>query len=243
MVTGPGARVGIAVFARFDSRRLPGKVLAEIAGRPMLGHVLARVRRVTPTLPVFLATSDRRVDDPVASFGNAEGVTVFRGAADDVAGRCLALVETARLDALVRISGDSPFIDPAVIEEGVGLFLDRWSCGDLPDLVSNVFPRRWPPGISVEVVARTALAALCRSTDDNAHREHVTSGFYAVPRDWRIFSFGTGEPPSGIRLTVDTEEELEQARFIAGRLPDPSGASYEEVLECAYEWYSRKTGG
>ena len=101
--------VGIIVFVRYDSRRLPGKALCGLGGRPLLGRVLDRARLVPGGHPIVVATSDRAVDEPVATFTRSENVEVFRGSADDVAARALACAEAFGFVSFARICGDSPF--------------------------------------------------------------------------------------------------------------------------------------
>ena len=124
---------GLAIFARLDSRRLPGKALMPIAGRPLLGHVIDRARRARRVDRVIVATTDRPVDDPIAAFADGEGVSVFRGDAADVLGRAVACARAFRLATLVRISGDSPFIDPGLIDHMLEVH-----AADRPDATTNM---------------------------------------------------------------------------------------------------------
>ena len=204
---------GIVVFARMSSARLPGKTLAAIAGRPMLGHVLERLRRVRGALPVVVATSEAPEDAAIADFAAANGVAVYRGALADVAGRALAAAARHGFDAFVRISGDSPFIDPALIARA----LDHHAA-QAPDMTSNVFPRSYPPGCSVEVIERAALARALPLMDDEEH-EHVTLHFYRHAKAWRIANLaGPAGRYDGVRLAVDTAADLVQARAVAAAL-------------------------
>lgn len=216
----------ILVFARMDSTRLPGKVLADLGGRPLLGRVLDRVRRVRQCERVVVATSDRAVDDIIADFAQEEGVGLFRGDAADVAGRALACCDTLGLDAFVRISGDSPFVPPELIDRAV-----ETARGDGADLVTNVFPRSFPAGASVEVIAVDALRrAYGRMSAEQ--REHLTTLFYAEPDDWHIVNFAAPTPGfADIRLTVDTAAELAVARALTAQLmPAPEVAAFGDVV-------------
>lgn len=216
----------VIVFARMDSVRLAGKVLADLCGRPLLGRVLDRVRKASEAMPVILATSDREIDDPVAAFAAHEGVTLFRGDCDDVAGRALACCDHVGIERFVRISGDSPFMPPELIDQVMAALPENGA-----DLLTNVFPRTWPAGASVEVITTDALKR-AHSNMSLKEREHVTSAFYSRPEDWRIVNLAA---PDGafddMRLTVDTGEELEIARAISARLgAHPERASLEEVV-------------
>jgi spore coat polysaccharide biosynthesis protein SpsF len=228
-----GPKLAILVFARLDSRRLPGKTMMPLAGRPILGRVIDRLRRVAGVLGIVVATSDRALDDPIADFARSEGVDVFRGALDDVAQRAHDCALSKGFEAIVRISADSPFIDPAVIAAVIA----RYRRGDV-DLATNVFPRSYPPGISVEVMATVALGRVLALTDDREDREHVTRYIYAHADRFRIGNVAVEDDRySGIGLTVDTPDDLARAAWIAGRLgADIANAGLDRVVALARVW-------
>jgi spore coat polysaccharide biosynthesis protein SpsF len=229
------AATAILVFARLDSRRLPGKTLLPLEGRPILGRVIDRLRRVVPPTDIIVATSDRPLDDPIDGFARAEGVAVFRGALDDVAQRAYDCATSCNLAALVRISADSPFIDPDVI----GAVMARFDRGDV-DLATNVHPRSFPPGVSVETLATAALGRMLAMTGDSDDREHVTRYIYAHPDLFRIANVAAPEGRyADVSLTVDTEADLAKARWIAGRLgSEMATADLDAVVSLAREWAS-----
>lgn len=214
-------RPGLVVFARADSRRLPGKVLRDIAGRPLLGRVLDRLRHTAGGHPVIVATSHRPVDDPVAVFARSEGVTVFRGAADDVLARARACAAAHDLDPLVRLSGDSPFLPADVIVRLLELF-----AAERPDIVTNVFPRSFPPGASVEALSRATLDRLDAEVTERSDREHVTPFVYRHADRFAIANLAAPDPSwAELRLTVDTEEEWRRADWIAAQLGRAASAA------------------
>jgi spore coat polysaccharide biosynthesis protein SpsF len=215
--------VGI-VAARLDSTRLPAKALREVAGRPLLGHVVGRARRIAGLDGLVLATTARAVDDPLADWAGREGLDCFRGDLEDVAGRFLACARRRGAEAFVRLNADSPFLDPALVDEGL-----RASGGDA-DLVSNLPGRSFPYGISVEVVRTSALErAHGRMTAEE--RVHVTAHFYAHPEEYRIVPMTCPDPSlRTARLVVDTEEDLRRFASVAARLADRvTEAGYREV--------------
>ena len=103
-------RTAVVIFARMDSSRLPGKMLADVAGKPLLYHVVKRAERSGEE--VMIATSFWPIDAPIASFAHSQGLRSFCAGAEDVLGRAFICGVGMHLDALIRISGDSPFIDP-----------------------------------------------------------------------------------------------------------------------------------
>ena len=143
----------IAVIqVRMSSNRLPGKAMRLVGGRALLGHVLDRVRRCQSLDGLSIATSTHADDDPVVAFAEAEGVMVHRGALHDVAGRLLEAGHAAGAEAIVRISADSPLIDPEIVDHAVSLFRR-----ERPDVVSNIVRRTFPKGQSVEVIRLATL--------------------------------------------------------------------------------------
>ena len=225
--------VGVIVTARMDSRRLPGKALLSVNGRPLLVRVLDRVRAVPGRPKIVLATSDRELDDPIAALAEDQCVAVFRGSAEDVAGRVLAAAEAHGFTRFVRVSGDSPFVDPEMIAE----FLVCQRALDA-DVVTNVMPRTLPPGASIEVVKTAAMRRLVESTRDADDREHVTRFFYRQPQHFHIENIaGRDRHYAALHLAVDTEEDLHRASWILRALGRRAAtAPLAEVADLARRW-------
>lgn len=202
------------IQARFSSVRLPGKMLMDLCGRPMLGRVVDRVSSARQIQRVVVATSSEASDDAIAAFCANEGVQCHRGSLDDVMERFRQVVRAESAEAFVRISGDSPLIDPAVIDLAVGYYRQA-DC----DLATNVYVRTFPKGQSVEVVRTAALDRLRERVSTPDHREHVTKAFYEDPRWFRIVSFTSGCDAGAVNLSVDTQEDFERARRLVSALP------------------------
>ncbi|MFQ5763789.1 MAG: cytidylyltransferase domain-containing protein [Rhodospirillales bacterium] len=224
---------GLVIFSRMDSRRLPGKALKPFAGRALLGHVLDRAFAAQAWGAVIVATSDRNTDDPIAKFAEAEGAQAFRGDADDVLGRALACAEAHGLSVVGRICGDSPFIDPALLDEFLRIHEDK-----RPDLTTNLQPRTFPAGMSFEVMGTETLRRLEGMTVDPEHREHVTGYIYAHPDQFRVHNVTSGlEHYEKTPLTVDSAEDLVQANWLAHRLREEGQLpTLDAVLALAREW-------
>lgn len=209
-----------------SSARLPGKVLKRLAGKPMLAWLLERMLLVETVPKVVVATSDREDDDGVASLAEAMNVLCFRGSVDDVLGRFLGAALQYRLDAVARVNGDSPFLDPGIVREAVQLFTES----DV-DIVTNVYPRSFPKGQSVEVIATAALQRAAQEASAE-EREHVTTHFYARPDDYRILNFAMPRPRPEIQMSVDTEADFAIAEAM---LHSMSRAPREYDLESLLE--------
>lgn len=225
--------VATVIFSRLDSKRLPGKALKPFAGRALLGHVIDRALAAKASDMVIVATSDRPTDDPIAAFAEREGARVFRGAALDVLGRALACAEAFGLSALGRVCGDSPFIDPALIDRMLAIHAANGA-----EVTTNLHPRTFPAGMSFEIIAVEALARLAELADDPAHREHMTQYIYENPGAFRIHNVTSGiEGSEKVPLTVDSADDLVQANWLVRRLRESGREmSLENVLELAREW-------
>jgi spore coat polysaccharide biosynthesis protein SpsF len=217
------------VAARQSSRRLPGKVLRPLRGRPMLSYTLERLASVTRIDEVVIATSDQPSDDMIEKFAETCGILCWRGSLDDVLGRLRDAAASRAADTVVRISGDSPLIDPAIVAAAVELYLD-----DPTDLITNVFPRSFPMGQSVEVLSRNALERLAAEADQAVDREHVTRYAYAHPHRFDIRNFSAARPRPDFQLSVDTLSDFERAAALIEAVGHISGfASVDHLVEVA----------
>jgi len=225
--------VGTVIFSRLDSQRLPGKALKPFAGRPLLGHVIDRALAAEQPTLVVVATTDRPTDDGLARFAEQQGAKVFRGAHLDVLGRALACAEAFRLTALGRISGDSPFIDPRLIDRMIATHKQVGA-----EVTTNLHPRTFPMGMSFEVIAVDALRRLAAATDDPSHREHMTTYIYENPDKFRIHNVTSGiEGSEKVPLVVDSIDDLVQANWLVRRLSEAGmKMTLENVLVLAREW-------
>ena len=221
--------LGAIVVCRLDSRRLPAKALRKVLGRPLLGHVLDRCRQVrTLEGQIVVATSDRAVDDPIARFCRREGVRVFRGAPHDVAGRLLATAGKFGFDFFFRVNGDSPFVEPSLLENAASVMAN----GDY-DFVTNLQPRSFPYGVSVELLRTSSYQAVYGRFTRPEHFEHATPFLYEHLDRFECFNIRReGEDLSRFRLTVDTPEDFAafsqcMARAAKQRLP----VGYEEAVK------------
>ncbi|SRR5581483_1684301 len=202
------------VQVRMDSARLPGKALMELCGRPLLGRVVDRVSSAKAVSRVIVATSTSSSDGGIAAFCAREDIRCYRGPLDDVAERFRQVVNLEVAEAFVRINGDSPLIDPALIDQAVKYYKQE-EC----DLVTNVLVRTFPKGQSVEVIRSSVFERLCGLLTNPDQKEHVTKAFYDNPNDFRIVSFTSGMNAGAVNLSVDTADDfmrLEKLINLAG---------------------------
>jgi spore coat polysaccharide biosynthesis protein SpsF (cytidylyltransferase family)/aryl-alcohol dehydrogenase-like predicted oxidoreductase len=207
------------VQARMSSRRLPGKVLMDVGGEPMLALLLRRLARAQRIGRVIVATSDRPNDDPVETVALGCGVEVHRGALDDVLGRVVGAA-AGHDGPIVRITADCPLIDPSVVDAACDLFDASPGC----DYASNNDPYTYPDGLDVEVISARTLRALAAEVDDPELREHVTLALRRAPERYKTAHLRCESDLGELRWTVDSAEDLTFVRAVVERL---GGRRYE----------------
>jgi len=192
-----------------SSQRLPGKVLADIAGRTMLERVVAAARASGVCDQIIVATSDDQSDDPIVAAARTIAVSVHRGQLDDVLGRFLgALKDFPDNTIVVRLTADCPLLDPSVIRMAVRAFEEAHV-----DYLSTIRSRSLPRGLDVEVIALASL----RDADNKAsgyQRSHVTPAIYENPGEFQIAGISFEPSSDDLRVTVDTPNDLEAVRQI-----------------------------
>ncbi|MBI4305285.1 MAG: glycosyltransferase family protein [Chloroflexi bacterium] len=202
--------VGI-VQARMNSKRLPGKVLKDIVGEPMLGRVLSRSRRAARIDHIIVATSTAEADDSIASWCDASGWDCFRGDEADVLDRFYRAATKYQASLVVRITADNPLLDPEIIDRVIDAFFAHAPL----DYASNRLPpHTFPQGTEIDVLTFEALAHAWLEDDNHALREHVTPYVYRHPERFRILNVSDTVDRSWMRWTVDTAEDLAFVRRV-----------------------------
>lgn len=212
--------------ARVSSRRLPGKVLAPVQGRPMLARQLDRLRRARSLDALVVATSTHPSDDELAKLCEREGVACARGSLEDVLDRVWRAAEPFAPDHVVRATGDCPLADAELLDRCVH---EHTAGGH--DYTSNALVRTFPDGLDVEVVRQECLTTAWREARLPSEREHVTPFLYTRPERFDLHAV-TGEVDrSHLRWTVDDAADLELVRAIyAELLPRDEAFGTDDVL-------------
>lgn len=220
--------VGV-IQARTGSTRLPGKVVADLGGMPMLAFILRRLEHVGLDRLV-VATTAQPGDDVVVDIARAHGAAVIRGPEHDVLERFRLVTERFPAELVVRLTADCPFVDPALVEEA----LERFRQGD-HDYVSNTVIRTFPDGLDVEVVRTRSLLEAADQAVDPVEREHVTPFLYRRPERFRLHALRNERPLGDERWTVDTPADLAFARHVVGVVDDPLEVGWERIMEVVGE--------
>jgi spore coat polysaccharide biosynthesis protein SpsF (cytidylyltransferase family) len=209
------------VVARMDSSRFPGKALADLGGISLAELIFSRVAQVRDLSSIVLSTTARPCDDALAESFASFGGLVFRCPSQwlgDVAARFIAAADSVQAEYALRVNGDSPFPSPELIRRGAGML------ASLPDLVTNLSPRTYPYGVSVEWIRVRSLRQMLPRLDASG-REHFTTAFYRRSGQYRILSLPTLEPSLvNMRLTIDEPCDLDRMRAVVKALGGARGA-------------------
>jgi glutamate-1-semialdehyde aminotransferase/spore coat polysaccharide biosynthesis protein SpsF (cytidylyltransferase family) len=197
------------IQARMNSSRLPGKVLADIAGQPMLWHVVSRAAKTRGVDEVVVATSTSEMDDPVAEFCSQSNIVCFRGDSLDVLDRYFKCAESRHADYIVRLTADCPLLDPDIIEQ----VLKTLSGGEF-DYVSNTIVPTFPDGLDAEAFSFVSLSRAWSEAKLPSEREHVTPYLWKNPQLFRLRNVTAPADWSSHRWTVDEQRDLDFVRAI-----------------------------
>ncbi len=212
------------VQARMGSTRLPGKVLMPIGGVPIIELLLARLARSTEVDRIVVATSVDPLNDPLADHVRALGHVCERGSELDVLDRFVQAIRANPADIVVRITGDCPLVDPALVDEAVRAFKASGA-----DYLSNTAPPTWPDGLDVEVFSAAALERAGREAHEPYDREHVTPYLRTVGRFTQA-SLRNPEDWSSLRWTVDEPTDFEVITKVFDHFGTSAKFGWRDVL-------------
>ena len=225
----PMGPVVCIIQARMGSSRLPGKVLKDICGKPMLAWVVERVRLARTVEQVVVATTADIGDDLIAAYCQANQIECFRGDVFDVLDRYYQAARAYRAGVVVRVTADCPLIDPQLIDQAVKELLTRrldFTANRLPP----PFKRTYPIGLDVEVATMTALSEAWEKADQQHEREHVMPYLYSGPAVYNTSVLNAEADYGSQRWTVDTPEDLEFMRKLTALMDCRMDFSWRDVL-------------
>lgn len=199
------------VQARMTSTRLPGKVLLEVEGKPLLAYLVERLRRARTINEICIATTVNETDDVLAEFCEEQGINCFRGSEHDVLSRYYHAAVESKADVVVRITSDCPLIDPVVVDRVVDAYLNK---DEEFDYVSNSLQRTYPRGMDTEVFSFKVLEEAYNQASKPYEREHVTPYLYQHPERFRLLNVTFEECQAQHRWTVDTHEDFELVKLL-----------------------------
>ena len=183
------------------SNRLPGKVLRPFAGKAMLHYLIEGLNQSRLSDFVIVATSVESEDDPIVHFCKTKRISCLRGSLMNVAERFVNVIDEYSLDVVVRVCGDSPLLDYRLIDRAISIFND----GDY-DLVTNVWPRTYPYGQSIEVIKGETLRMITFLMSQHEDKEHVSRFLYRNEGKYKIMNFTSPISFEGLHMVVDTPD-------------------------------------
>lgn len=225
-IASPTPGLVAVIQARMGSARLPGKALALLAGKPLLWHVVERVRSGSLVSKVVIATTDRPGDAPILDLAAGMGVPTFAGSENDVLDRIYRAAVEADAKVVVRVTADDPFKDPAVLDKVAQVALEDSAL----DYVSNTIQPSSPLGLDIEVIRIGALKRAWSDAVTPYDREHVTPFVYGHPGLFALRNVAHDVDLSQLRWTIDYPADLAFARAVYDRLHDTVMFRMDDVL-------------
>tara|TARA_B110000114_G_C14921221_1_gene328567 strand:+ start:88 stop:759 length:672 start_codon:yes stop_codon:yes gene_type:complete len=195
----------LIIQARSGSKRFKNKVLYPIYEIPLIQHVVNRVKKSKKITNIVVATSTKKNDDKLIKYLRKNKVNFFRGELDNVALRLYEAAKFYKKKFFIRISGDSPLIDYRLIDRAIDIIKNS---KNKYDLVTNVFPRTFPQGQSVEIIKTSTLKNNIKEFSKQ-DKEHVTKYFYGNAKKFSIKNFTFKGTNKIIKLSIDTKKDLE----------------------------------
>ncbi|MCG2782454.1 MAG: glycosyltransferase family protein [Candidatus Altiarchaeales archaeon] len=217
------------VQARMGSTRLPGKVMKDLLGKPMLQHMMERLSMAEAIDKIVIATSEREENRVVVELSKKLGIEYFIGSEDDVLDRYMKAAREFNASTVVRIGADEPLVDPGIVDLVIAKHFESEA-----DLTTTMFRRTFPKGVDLEVMPIEVLERMNRLAKLPEDREHVTLYAYNNPDVFRINNVeaeGKLRRPE-ITLTVDTQEDFNRVEKIFKNLYTKNSAfNTEDVID------------
>jgi spore coat polysaccharide biosynthesis protein SpsF len=217
------------IQARMSSTRLPGKVLKKVSGKEILGHVLDRVLCCDALDNVVVATSDKEIDEQIVKYVQqyGRGIECFRGEEDDVLDRYYHAAVAFKADWIIRVSSDSPLIDPEVLHSVVIMTVEGgYGYG------SNSLIPTMPDGLDIECMRFAVLLKTWSEAALPEEREHVTPYIRMHPELFRMANLRHTEDLSPLCWAVDSEEDYHFVEKLSEHINilDQANYSFEKVV-------------
>lgn len=208
-------KMGAIIQARMTSHRLPGKVMKDIEGRPVLDHIIKRLERVVDRDAIVIATSQEASDDPIEVFARNNQINIFRGSLEDVLDRIYEAARYYSLDPIIRVTGDNPLIEIAYLSDLIHLF-QKSNC----DYATAKNPQYFPRGTTAEVTSFEALQRAWEEGDQPDDREHVTWYIRRNSKKFRISQLAPRDEWKSLpfRLALDEKDDFKLLQNLFSRL-------------------------
>ncbi len=221
-------KIGFIILCRYNSSRLPGKILRTIHQKPILQYIVDSLSELVDKDAIVVATSEEATDNPIAEYCKANNINLFRGDLNNVSKRFLDCAKTYGWDYATRINGDNLFVDTRTIQDMLKI-----AQTNKYDFVSNVKNRTFPKGMSVEMVKTDYYQEQYQRFTEPDHFEHVTIFLYQNDNNQNYYYFYNTRCPeaAGLQFAIDTQEDFDLAEQIIRQLGRTFNFNLEDVLE------------
>lgn len=221
------SKIVAVICVRMGSERLPGKMMLEAAGKPLLGHLISRIQQVEKIDEIVIATAESPENDVIEQYCKEVGVSCFRGSEEDVLGRMLGALKSVDAEIGVEVYGDEPLIDPRIITHCIDTYLEGGF-----DWVGNDVRPGFPSGMFSEVFSVKALEDAASRTEDKEFREHGTLFLRHHPdlyKQHHIEAEGNQVRPE-VHLDIDNDVDFAVFEAIIEHFAPRTDFSMEEIL-------------
>src|SRR3954470_17516590 len=236
----PGALVRPVAFveSRMGSTELPGKALLPILGRPLLWHVVDRIRRAEQIAEVVVLTTDAPRDMPIRSYCRRQGIEVFAGSERDDTDRLYRAAIHHGANPIVRRDAEAAFVDPTLVDKLLALYSEgEFDYARIATGAGSLFLEggRYPDGMGAQVMGLHALERTWAEATDKADREAVTTYVERAVGRFRVGTLRAERNLSHLRLTIENEGDLDLARQVYASLGG-SAFTLEQTLAFLDSW-------
>lgn len=201
-----------------SSKRLKGKVLKEINKKLLISRVIEKVAQSNCVSKIIVATSKNKDDDLLVKFCKREKIEFFRGDLNNVYLRFVQVIKKLKAKAFIRITGDSPFIDPYIIDKGFNLYKSKKF-----EIITNSFPKTFPKGQSISIFNSRVFINTYKKIRKKEHREHITPYFFENYKSFKIKNFRCTKKLFHINMSIDNNEDMMRARKLAKKFDKLNG--------------------
>lgn len=216
------------IQARLGSTRYPNKIFCSLANKPLIWHIVNRLKYSKKIDDIVIATTNNVIDDQLSFWAKENGLNLFRGSENNVLERFYLTAKHFAADIIVRITADDPFKDPNIIDSVIEKLLS-----ENLDFAYNNYPPTYPEGLDTEVFTYSALEKAYKMSTDDFEKEHVTQFFYKHPSLFRQANISNIQNLSYLRWTIDTEKDYQMARTIYNLLyVDNEIFLLDDILKC-----------
>ena len=197
------------IQARISSNRLPGKVLKKIEGKEMLYHLVTNLKKSKLIKKIFVLTSNSIEDDKICDFCKKHNINFFRGPLQNTFLRFCSFLKKNDTKNFIRLSADSPLLNYKLVD---AMILS--SKKKNYDIFTNIFPRTFPKGQSIEIIKTKSFLSIKNKFLNNEEKEHLTKYFYNNPLKFKIYNYRNNINYSNYNLSVDTENDFKIVKKI-----------------------------